>query len=63
VEAIFQEDKEKIEKEDILLLDDDINNVNAAIDMGHRSMQVQVKDKDIDYDSLDSFERMLRIAG
>lgn len=63
VDAIFQEEKEKIEKEEILLLDDDMNNVTAAIDGGHRSMQVQVKEKDIDYDSLDSFERMLRIAG
>lgn len=63
VADILKDHKVTIDKHDILLLDDDMSNVNTACSNGHRSMQVQVKDKVIDYTTLDSFERMLRIAG
>ena len=63
VESILKDENVRIENEEILLLDDDMNNVSSALKFGHRSMQVQVKEKEIDYDALDSFERMLRIAG
>lgn len=63
VEEIFRNDQVTINKQEILLLDDDMTNVSAASSYGHHSMQVQVQDRVIDYDTLDSFETMLRIAG
>ena len=63
VQEIFRDDQVTINKQEILLLDDDMTNVSAASSYGHHSMQVQVQDKVIDYDTLDSFETMLRIAG
>ncbi|KAL8605067.1 hypothetical protein ACOMHN_018868 [Nucella lapillus] len=63
VADILKDHKVAIDKKDILLLDDDMNNVSVACSHGHHAMQLQVKDKVIDYTTLDSFERMLRIAG
>ena len=63
VDEIYKDDKVTIDKQEILLLDDDMTNVHAASSYGHHSMQVQVDYRIIDYDALDSFETMLRIAG
>ncbi|XP_076434692.1 uncharacterized protein LOC143274689 [Babylonia areolata] len=63
VAEILKDHKVTIDKQDILLLDDDLTNVSMACSHGHHSMQVQVKEKVIDYSTLESFERMLRIAG
>ena len=63
VADILKDHNVTVERGDILLLDDDMKNVETAASFGHRSFLVQVDKKVVDYDVLESFERMLTIAG
>ncbi|GFR64052.1 hypothetical protein ElyMa_000170400 [Elysia marginata] len=47
-----------VKKEEVLLMDDDIDNVRTAITFGHLAFQVQ---QNVDYDSFDSFHTMLML--
>ena len=47
-----------VKKQEIILMDDDINNVRIASSFGHYAFQVQ---QNVDYYSFESFETMLLV--
>ncbi|BFZ18952.1 hypothetical protein BsWGS_21991 [Bradybaena similaris] len=56
ISDIYKDHGVTIKKDEIILLDDDINNVRIASSFGHYAFQVQ---ENVDYSSFDSFETML----
>ncbi|KAK3803221.1 hypothetical protein RRG08_013804 [Elysia crispata] len=56
IAEISNDHKVTVKKEEILLMDDDIDNIRIAITCGHLAFQVQ---ETVDYDSFDSFQTML----
>ncbi|GFO09961.1 hypothetical protein PoB_003646600 [Plakobranchus ocellatus] len=56
VNEINNDHKVEVKKDEILLMDDDIDNVRTAITYGHLAFQVQ---QNVDYDSFESFQTML----
>ncbi|XP_005094953.1 uncharacterized protein LOC101848650 [Aplysia californica] len=56
VNDIYNDHSVAIRKEEIILMDDDINNVRIASSFGHYAFQVQ---QSVDYPTFESFETML----
>lgn len=56
VAAIYHDHNVTLKKNEIILMDDDINNVRIASYHGHYAFQVQ---QNVDYNSFESFETML----
>lgn len=58
ISDIYNDHNVTIKKEEIILMDDDINNVRIASSFGHYAFQVQ---QNVDYSSFVNFETMLLV--
>lgn len=58
INEIKKDHNQSIKKEEVILMDDDMNNVRVASSFGHYAFEVQ---QNVDYSSFESFETMLLV--